>query len=67
MGYELKDEDIYGLTRQLTEDWHEKGRELYYKYCPYCNGGDSRDKDTFSINLDTGAYKCFRASRSAPV
>ena len=65
MGYELKDEDIYGLTRQLTEDCHEKGRELFYKYCPYCNGGDSRDKDTFSINLDTGAYKCFRASCGA--
>lgn len=65
MAYELREDDIYGLTRQLAESWQLRGRELFYKYCPYCHGGDHRDKETFSVNLDTGAYKCFRASCGA--
>lgn len=65
MAYELRESDVYGLTRQLAESWRLRGRELFYKYCPYCHGGDHRDKDTFSVNLDTGAYKCFRASCGA--
>ena len=32
---------------------------------PYCDGGSSKDKDTFSINLETGAYSCFRSSCGA--
>ncbi len=62
MSYELNQADIFGLTRQLTQDFHRKGQEIFYKFCPYCSGGDHRDKETFSINLDTGAYKCFRST-----
>ena len=65
MAYELREDDIYGLTRQLAESWQLRGRELFYKYCPYCHGGNHRDKETFSVNLDTGAYKCFRSSCGA--
>ena len=65
MSYELKQDDIWSLTRNLTTEYHQKGNELFFKYCPYCNGGGSNDKDTFSINLDTGAYSCFRGSCGA--
>ena len=34
---------------------------MFFKYCPQCKG-DGKDKDTFSINLKNGAFKCFRAS-----
>ena len=34
---------------------------MFFKYCPQCHGGGN-DKDTFSVNLQTGAFKCFRAS-----
>ena len=61
MPYELKREDIYGLARKLNADTRQKGNELFFKYCPFCNG-DGHDKDTFSINLETGMFKCFRAS-----
>lgn len=61
MPYELKREDIFGLARRLNAETHEKGDELFFKYCPFC-GGDGHDKNTFSINLKTGMFKCFRAS-----
>lgn len=35
---------------------------MFFRYCPKCHGGSSRDKDTFSINLKSGVFKCFRAS-----
>lgn len=59
MPYELKREDIFLFAGSIGADTHEKGNELWFKYCPYCR---SKDKDTFSINLNTGAFKCFRAS-----
>ena len=37
-----------------------KGREIIPDYCPFCHGGDHRDRNTFAINIDTGAYNCKR-------
>lgn len=61
MSYEWKPEDLMGLAAKLNADIHRKGNELFFKWCPYC-GGDGHDKETFSVNLDTGLFKCFRAS-----
>ncbi len=61
MPYELKREDILGLARKLNAETFEKGGELFYTWCPYCHG-DGHDKNTFSVNLETGQFKCFRAS-----
>ena len=62
MSYEFKTEDAYGLARAIGADIHEKGDELFFKYCPQCRGGGNRDKNTFSVNLKSGLFKCFRAS-----
>jgi len=63
MGYELKREDIFGLANAIGADVHEKDNELFFRTCPKCGGGYGHaDKDTFSINLSTGAFKCFRAT-----
>jgi len=59
--YELKRDDVFGLASKLNAETHVKGDELFFKLCPYCNG-DGHDKDTFSINLKTGMFKCFRSS-----
>lgn len=61
MPYELKRDDVFGLASKLNAETHIKGDELFFKLCPYCNG-DGHDKDTFSVNLNTGMFKCFRAS-----
>lgn len=64
MSYELKESDVYGLASVLGASTHRKGNELFFKYCPYCSGG-GKDKDTFSVNLQNGAFKCFRSSCGA--
>jgi twinkle protein len=59
--YEYKRSDVFDFVNFIGAEAHEKGNELFFKYCPHCKG-DGKDKDTFSINLETGAFKCFRAS-----
>lgn len=61
MGYELKRTDIFDLAHFVGADTKEKGDELFFKWCPHCKGG-GKDKETFSVNLRTGAFKCFRSS-----
>lgn len=59
--YEFNAEDVYRFAGFKGIETSQKGNELFFKYCPYCNGG-GRDKETMSVNLSTGAFKCFRAS-----
>lgn len=65
MPYILNQSDIFGLAQSLAADTTQRGRELFFKYCPYCNGGGQHDKESFSINLDNGLFKCFRSSCGA--
>lgn len=62
MGYELNRGDVYGLAARTGAQTKEKGDELVFQYCPYCGGGQHRDKETFSVNLTTGAFCCLRSS-----
>ena len=39
--------------------------EIRTKICPFCEGGESGDMYTFSLNIETGSYHCFRGSCSA--
>jgi twinkle protein len=59
--YEYKQSDVFDLANFLGAETKEKGNELFFKYCPHCNGG-GKDTDTFSVNLESGVFKCFRAS-----
>jgi twinkle protein len=59
--YEYKQSDVFDFAIFLGAETHEKGGELFFKYCPHCNGG-GKDADTFSVNLESGVFKCFRAS-----
>ena len=59
--YEYKQSDVFDFTNFIGAETHQKGDELFFKYCPHCKG-DGKDKDTFSINLKNGAFKCFRAT-----
>ena len=61
MSYDYKQSDVYDFANTMHADKREKGNELFFKYCPYCNGG-GHDKDTFSVNLDNGTFNCFRSS-----
>lgn len=61
MGYEFKRDDVFSFASQIGADTRQKGNELEFKLCPYC-GGNKNDKYTFSVNLETGAFCCLRAS-----
>lgn len=59
--YEFKKSDVFDFGYFIGAETKEKGDELFFKYCPQCHGGGD-DKYTFSVNLQNGAFKCFRAS-----
>lgn len=63
--YEFKAEDAerFGFERGISVK--RIGDELQFKECPYCHGGDRKDKYTFAINLKTGRNNCKRASCGA--
>ncbi|MGI6096371.1 MAG: AAA family ATPase [Lachnospiraceae bacterium] len=60
MSYEFQEKDLYGLAQKIGADTKQKGDELFFRWCPYCHG-DGHDKETFSVNLRTGLFKCFRS------
>lgn len=53
------------VTKYLGKYKRVGNGELRVQYCPFCDGGEHHDKDTFCITLDTGAYMCQRASCGA--
>lgn len=62
--YEFKREDAYEFARASGIQTKQRGDELQFLYCPYCNGGKNRDRGTFAINLISGQFKCLRSSCS---
>ncbi|MGI5872949.1 MAG: DnaB-like helicase C-terminal domain-containing protein [Bacillota bacterium] len=38
------------------------GNEIVPLYCPFCHGGDRRDKYTFALSMENHTYNCKRAS-----
>lgn len=62
MSYIFNPRDVLDFASVVNAESSQKGNELFFKYCPYCHGGGSRDKKTFSVNLDNGTFKCFRAT-----
>lgn len=59
--YEFKRSDVFDFGHFIGAETKEKGDELFFKYCPRCHGGGD-DKYTFSVNLENGAFNCFRSS-----
>lgn len=58
--YEFKPEDARSFARRFGYDVRDKGNELTFTTCPYCHS--KKDKNTFSINMETGQYHCLRSS-----
>lgn len=59
--YEFKRQDAEDFARQFSDGkTFKKGEELFFQICPYCHGRGKENEDSFSINLRTGQFKCFR-------
>lgn len=62
--YKFNPEDARRFGREQGIGFKTVGNELRFRWCPYCQN-KTNDKDTFSINLETGQFKCLRASCGA--
>ena len=60
--YEFDSNDAYRFADTVHIMAKERGGELWFKNCPFCHGKGKSNEKTFSINLTTGQFKCFRAS-----
>lgn len=60
--YQFNRDDAFRFATSINAETFPRGNELHFKYCPYCGGGQHRDKKTFSINLTNGTYNCKRGS-----
>ena len=63
--YEFKTEDAIRFANNQGIKVRTRGSEIRFYDCPYCHGARSGDKDTFAINMITGAFNCKRASCGA--
>lgn len=63
--YKFSTSDVYAFKNAIGGRTKERGDEIVFGYCPYCEGGANHDKDTFSINVKTGQFECKRSSCSA--
>lgn len=62
--YQFKKEDAFRFARERGHAYKIVGNEMRFKKCPYCKH-ETNDKDTFSINLETGMFKCMRSTCGA--
>ena len=60
MLYEFKEADAYAFARHIGIRAKQRGHNLHFQTCPYCRS--VKDKETFAIDLETGQFKCLRAS-----
>lgn len=65
MQYEFNREDAFQFASTQRANTSIKGDELQFTFCPYCNGGKKKDKNSFAVNLTSGQYQCLRSSCGA--
>ena len=60
--YRFDPEDARRFAREMHLGvYKDNGKELITNKCPYC-GNQTRDRNTFAISLETGAFNCKRVS-----
>ena len=62
--YTFDPEDAKRFGQEQNIQYRVRGNELQFVRCPYCKNRTD-DKNTFAINLNTGQFKCLRASCGA--
>ena len=60
--YTFKQQDAFDFANYVGARTFVKGDELFFRECPYCHGRGKANEKSFSINLRTGQFKCFRES-----
>lgn len=63
--YEFNSDDAIRFANNRGSRTRIIGKEMQFQFCPYCMGGKSKDKWTFSININDGRFSCQRSSCGA--
>ena len=61
MRYQLQQSDLLAFAERQGIETRVHGKELQFKECPYCHSSRN-DQWSFSISMESGAYRCPRAS-----
>jgi twinkle protein len=54
--------NIHDFAKRYLYPYKLKGNEILPELCPFCRGGEHRDKYTFALNLDKQTFNCLRGS-----
>lgn len=54
--------NVNDFARRYLGQFNQKGNEIIPRYCPFCNGGQHRDKYSFALNIDKLTYNCKRGT-----
>lgn len=54
--------NTFEFARKYFEEYKQHGNEIIPKYCPYCHGGENKDKYSFALNVDKQTFNCKRGS-----
>ena len=53
---------VIALADRHFPDYKIRNGQVIPKYCPICSGGNSGDKETFSVGLYNGCFSCLRGN-----
>ena len=62
MSYTMDRNDVFRFADSNGIQVREKGDEIQFRTCPSCHGGNHKDEWTFSVNGNSGAFKCLRST-----
>lgn len=52
--------DLIDFLRQEGYEYKERGKELYFPFCPYCEIGREKKSEHFSFKKQTGQFFCVK-------
>ena len=54
--------DVYEFASRHLSPYRQSGNEIVPELCPFCHGGEHRDRRTFALNVEKRTYNCRRGS-----
>jgi twinkle protein len=51
---------VLALAERRFSEFKIRNGQVVPEFCPFCNGGENGDRNTFAVGLYNGAYQCLR-------
>jgi len=51
---------VVALAEKHLGDFRIRNGQVVAHLCPFCNGGENGDTDTFAVGMHNGAFSCLR-------